>query len=99
MSQVTSMANCDVITIAYRCWEPRIKSWYVIFEEKFERKQLRHFSWIRSGLKIPVFSHIAPIFCVIEEKSTNKLHCNNLSWMATCKHWTGFRYIKINLTN
>ena len=55
-------------------------------KEKFERKQY----WIlwlntRSGLKIPVFSNIAPVFCIIVEKSANKLHCNNASWMATRK--------------
>ena len=32
--------------------------------EKFERKQLRHFSQIRSRLKIPDFLHIAPTFCM-----------------------------------
>ena len=31
-------------------------------EEKFERKQLRHFSGIRGGLKIPDFSHICAGF-------------------------------------
>ena len=54
-------------------------------EEKFDRKQLRHFSWILSGLKISVFLHIAPAFCIIEEKNTYKLHCNNASWNATLK--------------
>ena len=39
-------------------------------EEKFERKQLRHFSRIRSGLKIPVFSHIAPAFRMQIQKTT-----------------------------
>ena len=33
-------------------------------EEKFEQKQQPHFSWVRSGLKIPVFLHIAPAFCM-----------------------------------
>ena len=32
--------------------------------EKFERKQLRHFSWIHSGLKNPNFLHIATAFCM-----------------------------------
>ena len=31
-------------------------------EEKFEGKQLRHFSSVRIGLKIPGFPHIAPAF-------------------------------------
>ena len=30
--------------------------------EKFERKLLRHFSGIRSGLKIPDFMHISRLF-------------------------------------
>ena len=34
----------------------------------FERKPLRHFSWIRSGLKIPDFLHIAPAFCMPRQK-------------------------------
>ena len=36
--------------------------------ENFERKPLRHFSWIRSGLKIPDFLHIAPAFCMQRQK-------------------------------
>ena len=38
-------------------------------EEKFELKQLQHFSWIRSGLKTPDFSHIAPAFCMQRQKT------------------------------
>ena len=57
-------------------------------KEKFERKQLRHLCWIRSGLKIPDFSHIVPVFCIMEEKSTNKLHRNNASWMAPRKQFS-----------
>ena len=40
-------------------------------KQKFERKQLR--LWICRGLKIPIFSHIALSFCIIEEKNTDKL--------------------------
>ena len=38
-------------------------------EEKFERKQLRHFSWMRSNLKIPVFLRIAPAYCMQRQKT------------------------------
>ena len=37
--------------------------------KKLERKQLRHFSWIRSDLKIPEFSHIAPAFSMQRQKT------------------------------
>ena len=37
--------------------------------KKFEQKQLRHFSRIRSDLKIPDFLHIAPAFCMQRQKT------------------------------
>ena len=30
---------------------------------------LQRFSWIRSGLKVPVFSHIAPVFVILRRKA------------------------------
>ena len=38
-------------------------------EGKFDRIQLRHFSGIRSGLKISDFSHIALAFCMQKQKT------------------------------
>ena len=37
--------------------------------EKFEQKQLRRFSCIRSVLKIPGFVHIAPAFSMQRQKT------------------------------
>ena len=37
--------------------------------EKFERKLLRHFSGIRSGLKIPDFFAHSPAFCMQRQKT------------------------------
>ena len=41
MSQLTSTANCEAIAIAYGCKDYRGMSYS---EQKFERKQQRHFS-------------------------------------------------------
>ena len=37
--------------------------------EKFEPKQMRHLSLIRSGSKIPDCLHIAPAFCKQRQKT------------------------------
>ena len=37
--------------------------------EKFEHKQLQHFSWIRSDLKITGFLHFTPAFCMQRQKT------------------------------
>ena len=38
-------------------------------EEKYEQKQLRHFSWLCSGLKTSDFLLIPPAFCMQRQKT------------------------------
>ena len=48
--------------------------------ENFERKELRRFSWIRSGSKFSVYPHIAPVFCTQSQKTAEAdANCVNFS--------------------
>ena len=72
MSQVTvtSMANCDVITIACRCLEPRtIVACHILKKSLNGNKCDTLAKLLRSGLKIPDFSHIAAAFCMQRQKT------------------------------
>ena len=91
MSQVvvTSMANCDVITTAYRCLEPIGViglSWHIMYWRKIWTQTTATLELNTQWFKNPsLFAHCTGFFFMVEEKSTNKLHCNNASWMATRK--------------
>ena len=67
---VTSMAYCDVATIAHRCQEPRTIVACHILEKNLNRNNCdTSAEYARSGLKIPDFSHIVPVFCMQSQKT------------------------------